>query len=189
MYGGKELPKQRGIYSEILTTEDSKHLQEVSTFGPPKAAFLEYNRKQRMPRALGLRKKPEAVLAQPPLSATSEQSAKQPMVGKDYFRDPNVNEGFYSRKRAGVADVDPKVMEPFEPIPGRPPRKVVIDRQRKLFASLDIEELLLELGIDYRNPAENPADWLPLEPFDDTEYDCRMPEEWISFGDQEDGSF
>jgi hypothetical protein len=43
-----------------------------------------------------------------------------------------------------VADVDPKVMEPFEPIPGKPPRKVVIDRQRKLFASLDIEELLLE---------------------------------------------
>jgi hypothetical protein len=36
-------------------------------------------------------------------------------------------------------------MEPFNPIPGKPPRKVVIDRQRKLFASLDIEELLLEL--------------------------------------------
>jgi len=82
-----------------------------------------------------------------------------------------------------VADVDPKVMEPFEPIPGRPPRKVVIDRQRKLFASLDIEELLLELGIDYRNPPNNPADWLPLEPFDDTEYDCRQPEEWITFGE------
>lgn len=36
-------------------------------------------------------------------------------------------------------------MEPFNPIPGKPPRRVVIDRQRKLFASLDIEELLLEL--------------------------------------------
>jgi hypothetical protein len=36
-------------------------------------------------------------------------------------------------------------MEPFLPIPGRPPRRVVIDRQRKLFASLSIEELLLEL--------------------------------------------
>jgi hypothetical protein len=35
-------------------------------------------------------------------------------------------------------------MEPFVPIPGKPPRKVVIDRQRKLFASLNIEELLLE---------------------------------------------
>jgi dynein heavy chain len=36
-------------------------------------------------------------------------------------------------------------MEPYLPIPGRPPRRVVIDRQRKLFASLDIEDLLLEL--------------------------------------------
>ena len=36
-------------------------------------------------------------------------------------------------------------MEPFKPIPGKPPRKVVIDRQRKLFASLEIEELLAEL--------------------------------------------
>ena len=36
-------------------------------------------------------------------------------------------------------------MEPFEPIPGKPPRKVVIDRQRKLFSSLDIEILLIEL--------------------------------------------
>jgi dynein heavy chain len=23
---------------------------------------------------------------------------------------------------------------------------------------------------------------LPLEPFDDTEYDCRLPEEWIEYG-------
>ena len=45
MYGGKELPKQRGIYSEILTTEDTKHLQEVSTFGPPQTNFIQYNKK------------------------------------------------------------------------------------------------------------------------------------------------
>jgi len=80
-------------------------------------------------------------------------------------------------------------MEPFEPIPGKPPRKVVIDRQRKLFSSLDIEILLIELGIDYRNPIEDQANWLPLEPFDDTEYDSRLPEEWISYGFQEDGTF
>jgi hypothetical protein len=36
-------------------------------------------------------------------------------------------------------------MEPFNPIAGKPPRRVVIDRQRKLFASLDIEDLLCEL--------------------------------------------
>jgi dynein heavy chain len=114
---------------------------------------------------------------------------KHTYSAKEYFRDPSVNDGFYSKKRDGVADVDPKVMEPYLPIPGRPPRRVVIDRQRKLFASLDIEDLLLELGIDYRSGVPNPADWLPLEPFDDTEYDCRMPEEWIAFGEAEDGVF
>jgi len=36
-------------------------------------------------------------------------------------------------------------MEPHVPIPGQPPRQVVIDRQRKLFASLNIEDLLFEL--------------------------------------------
>jgi len=36
-------------------------------------------------------------------------------------------------------------MEPIEPIPGKPPRRVVIDRQRKLFASLEIADLLAEL--------------------------------------------
>jgi dynein heavy chain len=39
-------------------------------------------------------------------------------------------------------------MEPFVPIPGKPPRKVVIDRQRKLFASLNIEDLLQDLVIN-----------------------------------------
>ena len=50
------------------------------------------------------------------------------IIGKNYFRNPNVNKGFYSIKRKGVEDPDPKVMEPFLPIPGKPPRKVVIDR-------------------------------------------------------------
>ena len=36
-------------------------------------------------------------------------------------------------------------MEQFELIPGRPPRKVVVDRARKLFSSLNLEDLLLEL--------------------------------------------
>jgi hypothetical protein len=31
------------------------------------------------------------------------------IIGKNYFANPEVNAGFYSRKRAGVADVDPKV--------------------------------------------------------------------------------
>lgn len=34
-----------------------------------------------------------------------------------------------------------------------------------------------------------PADWLHLEPFDDTEYDSRLPEEWISYGIKPNGTF
>jgi dynein heavy chain len=30
---------------------------------------------------------------------------------------------------------------------------------------------------------------LPLEPFDDTEYDCRLPDEWISYGYDDNGRF
>jgi dynein heavy chain len=171
---GIEIPKQRGIYSEILTTEDTDNLKQVSTFGPSKDNLQVVNEKQTKPRALGIKRKAPAQEVVP------EESL---VMGKDYFRNPDVNEGFYSLKRSGVADVDPKVMEPFLPIPGKPPRKVVIDRQRKLFSSLDIEELLLELGIDYTNPEPTPADWLPLEPFDDTEYDCREPSEWIAYGE------
>jgi hypothetical protein len=49
--------------------------------------------------------------------------------------------------------------------------------------------LLLELGIDYRSPRPNQADWLPLEPFDDLEYDCRLPHEWIGLGLDENSEF
>jgi len=59
---------------------------------------------------------------------TDEIDEDSRIIGKNYFRNPDVNQGFYSRKREGVADPDPKVMEPFNPIPGKPPRKVVVDR-------------------------------------------------------------
>lgn len=35
---------------------------------------------------------------------------KGKLLGKNYFRDSDVNLGFYSKKREGVADVDPKVV-------------------------------------------------------------------------------
>jgi hypothetical protein len=58
------VPKQRGIYSEILTTEDTQNLnvsfviqsnsiQAVSTFGPNKDNIVVVNQKQKMPRAQG----------------------------------------------------------------------------------------------------------------------------------------
>ena len=35
-------------------------------------------------------------------------------------------------------------MEPYDPIPGRVPRKVAIDRKKKEYASFDINEIFRE---------------------------------------------
>jgi hypothetical protein len=52
-----DIPKQRGIYSEILTTEDTENLKLVSVHGPAKANLIEANTKQKVPRAKGIQKK------------------------------------------------------------------------------------------------------------------------------------
>ena len=43
----------------------------------------------------------------------ADQTKEAPIIGREYFRNPEVNIGFYSKKREGVADVDPKVIFPF----------------------------------------------------------------------------
>ena len=77
-------------------------------------------------------------------------------------------------------------MAPFIPIPGEPPRKVLIDRLQKLYESLSIEELLTEWKIDYRHPQDSPASWLPLEAYDDQTFECRIPDSWIQLGAEQD---
>ncbi|XP_048343305.1 LOW QUALITY PROTEIN: dynein axonemal heavy chain 1 [Sphaerodactylus townsendi] len=93
----------------------------------------------------------------------------------------------------------PKVQVPFEVLPGQCPRKVEIERRRRLYLSLDITELLASAGIDsnelmprHQDPANMPTIeqkkdplfpfYLPLQVFDDEEYDCRTPEEWLLLG-------
>jgi hypothetical protein len=48
-----DIPKQRGIYSEILTTEDTENLKLMSVHGPSKDNLIQANVKQRVPRAKG----------------------------------------------------------------------------------------------------------------------------------------
>jgi len=39
--------------------------------------------------------------------------------------------------------IDPKVLEPYDPIPGRVPRKVAIERKKKEYQSFNIEDLII----------------------------------------------
>lgn len=75
--------------------------------------------------------------------------------------------------------IDPKVIEPYEPIPGRVPRKVAIDRKKKEYASYNLEDLLHAEEIDFNNQVAS-LQWLPLELFDDTTFDDYSNEEWIA---------
>ncbi|NXB67458.1 DYH1 protein, partial [Struthidea cinerea] len=98
-----------------------------------------------------------------------------------------------------VQSFKPKVQMPFKRIPGQNPRKVEEERRRRLYLTFDIAELLASKGIDSNQlmprhydpdnipPIEETKDsvfpiYLPLKVFDNDEYDCRTPEEWISLG-------
>lgn len=47
------------------------------------------------------------------------------------------------------------------------------------FADYDIEQLLADEGIEFRNPEKAPGGWLPLEAYDDESYDTRTPAGWL----------
>jgi dynein heavy chain len=87
-----------------------------------------------------------------------------------------------------TAEVEPKVVEVYSHRPGDRPRKVTVERKQKWFESLDIEQLLVERGISFKPSNWNDEHWLQLDDFDNTEYDIRTPEEWVSQGIQDDGT-
>ncbi|XP_051269985.1 dynein axonemal heavy chain 1 isoform X2 [Dicentrarchus labrax] len=94
----------------------------------------------------------------------------------------------------------PKVQMPYQTIPGQIPRKLEIERRRREYLKLDFEQLLAEKGInsnlimprcqsscdEHVNTPDNPVSpYLPLELFDNEEYDCRTPEDWIALANAE----
>ncbi|NWH76361.1 DYH1 protein, partial [Piaya cayana] len=98
-----------------------------------------------------------------------------------------------------VQSFKPKVQIAFKRLPGQCPWEIEIERRRRLYRTFDIAELLAGKGIDsnqlmprHQSPDNMPTIlekrdpvfpiYLPLKIFDNTDYDCRTPEEWISLG-------
>lgn len=100
----------------------------------------------------------------------------------------------------------PKVQLPFLTPPGHCPRKVEIERRKRLYGSQNLESLLaaehidigrlmpkdlsdgdehVQLNVDPSNPAPF-APFLPLHTFDNTEYDIRTEPEWLTLGYKDD---
>uniref|UniRef100_G1R661 Dynein axonemal heavy chain 1 n=1 Tax=Nomascus leucogenys TaxID=61853 RepID=G1R661_NOMLE len=94
---------------------------------------------------------------------------------------------------------EPKVQVPFQVLPGQRPRKIEIERRKQQYLSLDIEQLLFSQGIDSSKLMPRHLDpqhpqtieqghdplfpiYLPLKVFDNEDFDCRTPREWINMG-------
>ncbi|XP_026131005.1 dynein heavy chain 1, axonemal isoform X1 [Carassius auratus] len=82
----------------------------------------------------------------------------------------------------------PKVQVPYVCPPGHVPRKIEIERRRREYQKLDINNLLAERGIDsnqlmLKNETSPPvSNYLSLEIFDNEDFDSRTPEEWLALG-------
>jgi dynein axonemal heavy chain len=84
--------------------------------------------------------------------------------------------------------LEPKIMAAFQSKPGQVPRRILIERKKRLFAEQNINELLQNHGIDYSkypimcDHETQAASYLPLELFDNFDFDPRTPTEWIELG-------
>ncbi|KAI4827733.1 hypothetical protein KUCAC02_031105 [Chaenocephalus aceratus] len=91
----------------------------------------------------------------------------------------------------------PKVQIPYQTAPGQIPRKLEIERRRREYLKLDIEQLLAEQGIysnllmpthqssseDHETTTDNPVSpYLSLQVFDNEDFECRNPGDWLALG-------
>ncbi|XP_037386166.1 dynein axonemal heavy chain 1 isoform X5 [Talpa occidentalis] len=175
------LMKQRGFYSDILSPGSLSRLGEVCR-GP----FVN----QDLLRQADLNKfTPKVRTFEVP--EDFEELLEQQHIG------PTTQ--LLTQTDFPVQAYEPKVQVPFLVLPGQCPRKIEIERRKRLYLSLDIEQLLAREGIDSnklmpRHPdlqhpqtIEQGLDplfpiYLPLKVFDNEEFDCRTPSEWINLG-------
>ncbi|OXB71582.1 UNVERIFIED_CONTAM: hypothetical protein H355_004177 [Colinus virginianus] len=62
-------------------------------------------------------------------------------------------------KNSDVANVKPKVLESYSHENAKAPRKVTVERKMRFYASLEIEKLLTERGIDCGRPSSDSGSW------------------------------
>ncbi|XP_073447685.1 dynein axonemal heavy chain 1 [Aquarana catesbeiana] len=178
--------KQRGFYSDILTYSASTLVKDINA-GPN---------------------------IQPNLLRLADQDPNTPKVNS--FETPANLQSLLDKQVCGPTTevliksdfskrgYEPKVQVPYEVPPGLCPRKIELERRRREFLKLDITQLLTDEGIDsnllmprHTDPGYQPSlgqnsghllpSYLPLEVFDDEEFDIRMCSDWLSLG-YEDGS-
>ncbi|XP_052808511.1 dynein axonemal heavy chain 1-like isoform X3 [Mya arenaria] len=174
--------KQRGFYSDIIGSDAHSRLDDVIS-GPPTAhgTLWTVAKEKHTPKVTAFESKVE-------VSEALKEQSYGPTTAITAISD------------FPVQSYEPKVQLPFYAKPGECPRKIEIERKRRLYGNLDLSELLVDEGIqsnllmpkepsdevvELNKPGQDPAPFppfLPLDIFDNMEFDCRTPEEWINMG-------
>ncbi|TYZ61500.1 hypothetical protein PybrP1_006824 [[Pythium] brassicae (nom. inval.)] len=98
-------------------------------------------------------------------------------------------------------EIEPKVFVPYARTEHLPPRKVEVERKKRLYESANVGELLkkrlesiqqtsmfTKVSEDASGTARAVIDSLGLHLFDDESYEIHSPEDWIQLGRRQDGS-
>ncbi|PRP75973.1 hypothetical protein PROFUN_01689 [Planoprotostelium fungivorum] len=113
-------------------------------------------------------------------SETEEGTGAQMKVSKRVTPLPSNGNGFPQSN-------EPKVMVPYKSEGGRTPRKIKIERKKRLFMAQDIKQLLEseKITLDAIRGRSSLFEMnAPLEDFDNYDFDPRTPQEWLSFRDE-----
>uniref|UniRef100_A0A8D2DP18 Dynein axonemal heavy chain 1 n=1 Tax=Sciurus vulgaris TaxID=55149 RepID=A0A8D2DP18_SCIVU len=173
--------KQRGFYSEILSPGTLDQLGNVSRGPHVSQSFLRQADLSKFTPKVDTFELPNDFkerIEQQSIGSTTKQLTQTDFPLQAY---------------------EPKVQVPFQVLPGQCPRKIEIERRKREYLSLDIEQLLANEGIDSNELMPRHPDplhpqtieqghdplfpiYLPLKVFDNEEFDCRTPQEWINMG-------
>jgi dynein heavy chain len=163
--------KQRAIYSELLHQtnlySDSNNPNNSAT--PIKPIQPSTQRQPLISSFRGSRLRGSEL----PLLPNSAAASSQPALQSNRYK---------------PSKLEPKVLVAYDTKAGQPPRRIEIERKKRLFASQDIDLLLRAGGINYAKYATDIDHstgnncYLPLEMFDSQDYEIRAPQEWIEAG-------
>lgn len=97
--------------------------------------------------------------------------------------------------------IEPKVFVPYKRVANLPPRKVEVERKKRLYEAVDVNALLQRRMTDFHcssvyqkieqdssGTAKMIVDSLALYLFDDETYEIHEPEEWIRLGRKRNGT-
>ncbi len=140
--------KQRGVYSEIINPDNSILYQNTVMEGPHESLYISTQQRQKKPKANPISR--HKGIKQETNRETAEEMHRERAANKRKTMEKLERLGArVDEEDEFCLKVEPKVMEPYDPIPGRVPRKVAIDRKKKEYASFDLNKMMFENNIDF----------------------------------------